>query len=496
MSTENLQMSEFRKSVFPITNEELKKFVPFALLIFITVFNFTQLRNIKDNVVLTAPGSGSEAISYLKTFMVMPAVITMGAVYVRLRKAMSFERTYVSIVSFFLVFFAVWNFVLYPNADILHWDLDRINQLKADWPRIKAVFPVIGAWTYSLYYLMAEMWGTYVLSVLFWQFANQNVSTEEAKRFYPPFLFVNAMATVCVGLAMKVSGGIVQTNIVVIVSGLMMLYIFRHINKEVLTDPRFANATPKKKKSKVKLSFFDSMAHLVHSPYIGYLSLMILAYGFSINLLEVYWKKVASTLNPSQEDFYNMMTNYSIYTGLLGMFLAIVGRWVIRRFGWLACALVTPVVIISACTIYFSALLFDTTVQPAFLAIMGLADPSMFFFTFGMIGVIVSKSSKYSFFDPTKEMAYIPLEPDLRMTGKAAADGVGGRLGKAGSGWFQMFMFAVTAGGLAEIVPYVSVLLFILSGLWIFSVYKLHGLYQKELIQSEIRQKEAEAEAA
>ena len=496
MSTDNLQMSAFRKSVFPVTNEELKKFIPFALLIFITVFNFTQLRNIKDNVVLTAPGSGSEAISYLKTFMVMPAVITMGAVYIRLRKAMSFEKTYVSIVSFFLIFFALWNIFLYPNTDVLHWDLARINQLKADWPRIKAVFPVIGAWTYSLYYLMAEMWGTYVLSVLFWQFANQNVSTEEAKRFYPPFLFVNAMATVCVGLAMKASGGIAQTNMVVIVSGLMMLYIFRHINKEVLTDPRFSNAIPKRKKSKIKLGFMDSMKHLLHSPYIGYLSLMILAYGFSINLLEVYWKKVASTMYPSQEDFFNMMTNYSRYTGLLGMLLAFVGRWVIKSFGWLACALVTPIVIISACTIYFSALLFDVTVQPVLLAVMGLADPSMFFFTFGMMGVIVSKSSKYSFFDPTKEMAYIPLEPDLRMTGKAAADGVGGRLGKAGSGWFQMILFAVTAGGLAEIVPYVSGLLFILSGLWIFSVYKLHGLYQTELVESERRDLEARNEAA
>jgi ATP:ADP antiporter, AAA family len=492
MSTEDLQMSAFRKSIFPIYNHELKKFLPFALLIFITVFNFTQLRNIKDNVVLTAPGSGSEAISYLKTFMVMPAVIIMGAVYVRLRKSMSFERTYVSIVTFFLVFFTFWNFALFPNVDVLHWDISRINELKVLYPRVQAVFPVIGAWTYSLYYLLAEMWGTYVLSVLFWQFANQNVSTEEAKRFYPPFLFVNALATVCVGLSMKIAGEIYYTNIVVIVSGLVMLYIFKYINREVLTDPRFSKPVIKAKKAKVKLSFFQSLKHLVSSPYIGYLSLMILAYGFSINMLEVYWKKIAGMLHPSQEDFFQMMSNYSIYTGLLGMLLAFVGRWILRRFGWFACALVTPVVIITACAVYFSAALFDTTVLPNLLWIAGITDPSLFFFSFGMIGVVVSKSTKYSFFDPTKEMAYIPLDPDLRMTGKAAADGVGGRLGKAGAGWVQMILFAITAGKLPEIMPYVSVLLFILAGLWIFAVYKLSGLYEEALAEAESKNDENE----
>lgn len=488
MSTENLQMSDFRKSVFPIHNYELKKFLPFALLIFVTVFNFTSLRNIKDSLVMTADGAGSEGISYLKSFIVMPAVIMMGSVYVKMRKSFSFETTYVSIVGFFLSFFAIWNYILYPNTEALHWSLETIEYYQAEYPRIQNAFPVIGTWTFSLYYLMAEMWGTYVLSVLFWQFANQNVSSEEAKRFYPPFLFVNAMATVAAGLAMKAAGGIGATNVVLITSGIFMIVVFKFINKEVLTDERFKNTAPKKKKAKVKLSFLQSIKHLFHSPYIGYLSLMILAYGFSINMLEVYWKGVAKTMYPVQEDYSQMMNNYAIYTGLLGMPLAIVGRYILRRAGWFACAIITPLVIITACAIYFSAGLFDASVQPFFLMLAGMADPLIFFFSFGMVGVMVSKSTKYSFFDPTKEMAYIPLDPDLRMTGKAAADGVGGRLGKAGAGWVQMFFFWITAGKLADIMPYVSVLLLALAALWIFAVYKLSGLYSEALVEAEARE--------
>ena len=147
-------MSKLRQAIFPIENRELKKFIPFALLIFITVFNFTQLRNIKDAVVLTAPGSGGEAISYIKTLLVMPSVIIMSAFYVRLRKSISFERSYTLIVGFFIGFFLVFNYILFPNADHLHMSAETINSLKLSYPRVQFMFPVIGAWTYSLYYLI------------------------------------------------------------------------------------------------------------------------------------------------------------------------------------------------------------------------------------------------------------------------------------------------------------------------------------------------------
>ena len=94
-----------------------------------------------------------------------------------------------------------------------------------------------------------------------------------------------------------------------------------------------------------------------------------------------------------------------------------------------------------------------------------------------MIGVVLSKSSKYSFFDPTKEMAYIPLDYDLRISGKAAADGVGGRLGKSGASWIQMILYAVVAGGQTEIMPYLTVILVFLSIGWLISATKLNVLY-------------------
>ena len=103
MNTENLQLSPLRSAIFPIANWELKKFVPFALMIFITVFNFTMLRNYKDTLVLTAPESGAEVLSYLKSLVVLPLVIMCSALYVRLRKNVSFERSYNIIIGTLII---------------------------------------------------------------------------------------------------------------------------------------------------------------------------------------------------------------------------------------------------------------------------------------------------------------------------------------------------------------------------------------------------------
>ena len=126
-----LKLADIGYAILPIERWEYKKFLPFALMIGITVFNFTMLRNMKDTLVLTAPESGAEAVTYLKTLGVLPIVILCSALYVRLRKNVSFERSYNLIISMFLSCIAVFIFVLYPNSQTPHMSPESVAALKA-----------------------------------------------------------------------------------------------------------------------------------------------------------------------------------------------------------------------------------------------------------------------------------------------------------------------------------------------------------------------------
>ena len=123
--------------------------------------------------------------------------------------------------------------------------------------------------------------------------------------------------------------------------------------------------------------------------------------------------------------------------------------------------------------------------------------PMTFAVWVGTYAVLLTKGSKYSFFDPTKEMAFIPLEPDLKINGKAAVDGVGGRLGKSlgsliSSTLIILYSTTGTVAKAMDIAPVLFVVVLVLTIAWFFSVIRLSVLYNRE----SKRQADEEAAAA
>jgi AAA family ATP:ADP antiporter len=62
---------------------------------------------------------------------------------------------------------------------------------------------ILRNWTFCLFYVMAELWGSVVVSVLFWGFANQITTVEEASQFYPLFGLGANVALIFSGQAVK-----------------------------------------------------------------------------------------------------------------------------------------------------------------------------------------------------------------------------------------------------------------------------------------------------
>ena len=70
-----------RAIFWPIHNFEIKKFLPMGLMMFCILFNYTVLRDTKDSIVVNAPGSGAEALAFIKLYGTTPAAILFMIIY-------------------------------------------------------------------------------------------------------------------------------------------------------------------------------------------------------------------------------------------------------------------------------------------------------------------------------------------------------------------------------------------------------------------------------
>ena len=111
-------------------------------------------------------------------------------------------------------------------------------------------------------------------------------------------------------------------------------------------------------------------------------------------------------------------------------------------------------------------------------------SPLMLAVLFGQAQNIMSKSTKYSLFDPTKEMAYVPLDQESKVKGKAAIDVVGARLGKSGGALINQGLI-LGLGSISIITPYVAGILFLIIFAWIWGARKLGKLYSQKTQEKE-----------
>jgi ATP:ADP antiporter, AAA family len=89
---------------------------------------------------------------------------------------------YTCVISF-LMFFGSFALFIYPNRAFLHPHI-LIDNLAALLPaNFAAPLSIIRNWSFAVFYVMAEMWGSVVASLLFWGFANEVTTVSEAKKY-------------------------------------------------------------------------------------------------------------------------------------------------------------------------------------------------------------------------------------------------------------------------------------------------------------------------
>lgn len=480
-----VKFGRWRNALWPVERYELKKLIPMLLIFFLIFFDYNVLRIIKDTLVVTAKSSGAEVIPFIKVWVMFPGAILLTFIFTRLSNRLKRETVFYVMLGIFLSYFILFVTVLYPARDLLHPHasadfLERVLPLG-----FKGMIAMFRNWTFTIFYVMSELWSNIILSLLFWGFANQVTRIGEAKRFYGLFGIGANLSGIAAGEAsvwfsrqhfnpmLPFGSDAWEQSMtfligLVIVSGVAAVIIFRWFNQVILTDPRFYDAAEGKKAGEVrgKLSMRESFAYLLRSPYMVGIAVIVVCYNLVINLVEVVWKHEMRELYPSPIDYNLYMSHVTSIIGVIATLAALfISGNSIRKCGWTFTALLTPVILLVTSVGFFAFFFAKGEMADVIVQLFG-ATPLAIVVFFGSAQNILSRAAKYTVYDATKEMAFVPLSPEDQLKGKPVVDGVCSRLGKSGGSVIHqglLVMFATISAS----APYVAGFLLTIIVFWI-----------------------------
>lgn len=446
---------------------------------------------------------GAEAIAFLKVYGVIPAATLFMVLFTKLANRFDSQTLFYITIAPFFAFFASFAFVLYPLRNVLHplhWQL----------PSGGLSFPVnlLRHWTFSLFFIVSELWGSAGIPLLFWSCANSLVSLEQSSRWYPLISLFGNLAPILSGITMSYASKLVgRLNIApefafektlkiitssMLVAGGVITWLHRHVHSiQVKSEISDLNTTYSKaekdignsssetlrtnsslssksiQKKRAKPSFVDSLRILWKDKYLRNIGVMVLSYGLTIEFTEIMWKSTVKKAFPVKNDYMAFMGRYSSLVGALAFIMMLMGAQLNQAMGWRVAALTTPVLMGVFALPFFSSIILGGVESKKSLLLAVYV---------GLLQNALSKATKYAVFDPTKEMTYIPLPKEAKTQGKAAIDVLGARLGKSGGALAQQLLVFIF-GSIVSGAPVVATLFYAVVAMWIGSINSLHPMF-------------------
>lgn len=484
-----------RSYVWPIYRHELRKVLPMFIMLFCVCFNYTILKNLKDTLVVTAKYSGAAVIPFIKVWVVLPAAILATMLFSYLTNRFSRRKVFYIVLCSFLSYFFVFTFFIYPMGQAL--SADRLAEfLQASLPLgFKGLISMVRNWPLTMFYVIAELWSTMVLSVLFWGFANEITRISEATRFYSALNISSNVASIVAGQvaaylstayfsSMTFLGNTAwdqaMTNLTIsmLLSGCGILASFHWMTKNILNNPKYMPEEARQTKKEKKLTFKQSIAFVAGSKYLLCIAALVVSYNLVIHMVEIIWKDRLHQLYPNPSEYNSYMNNLTSIMGIISTTAALVMVGIIRKLGWTKTALITPLVLLITTIAFFACLMADSTLSPYLSVLFGMTPLALAVFL-GSVQNCFTKAAKFSLFDVTKEMTFIPLAPEHKLKGKAAIDGIGSRLGKSGGSLIHQGLIMIFYS-LSCSTPYVAAILVFVLVVWISAVRYLGKQFKEK----------------
>lgn len=459
------------------TAAELRRIVPFTLLLFCLCIAYNMLRAMKDVVTLTTYECGTEVIPFLKVWGILPASVIVASLFAWLSQRIKRETIFYLFLSTFVAYYLVFAHYLYPNLEDLRLEKLGVSLSYRLPAGFSGLIAMIVNWPATLFYMASELWATMLVAVLFWGFANQSFNSEEASRSYG-FLKIGATSSaLCAGalagwLTKSPSGNGWETTFLKEIHAITLLAfccmgIFAYLQRNVIPQTEVPQASAHKQRQGIVHSLRIVMA----DKRLLYLAVLVLGYNMTYNCVDILWKAQLRLAYPDPNDLMYFISKLTAAVGAIAVIAAMSSGWIVRRLGWTALAMTTPAVMLVLCISFFSALFFGKSDGMA-LATVVSAAPVALLVSIGATQNALSKACKYSVFDISKEIAFSSLDSETQWNGKTAIDGIGNDVGKTGASLTQQ-AFLLSFGNLAVATPWLAAVVFAVLFTWIYAVTRL-----------------------
>jgi len=259
-----------------------------------------------------------DEFSSSQIYGVLPAATLFIGVYSKMASLLERKALFYATCVPFFVFFFVFDALIYPNRHSIQPALSTVRSvlgLVASSSSIdggggaSAIFAkLLANWTSSMYYVIAEVYSSVSVGILFWQYANDVVSVDQARRFYPLFAQMSGVAPIVAGQyvvryasrSKDFGESLNRVTRLITFSGVMICLFYGWSNAYIERTEAKAEAgvattakgfvggagsdassaaQSRKKKKKAKMTMVESARFLASSEYLRLIATLVLGYG-------------------------------------------------------------------------------------------------------------------------------------------------------------------------------------------------------------------------
>lgn len=232
----------------------------------------------------------------LQIYGVLPAATLFIALYSKMATIFDKKTLFYATCIPFFAFFFLFDALIYPNRDAIQPSLSYIQshfQISPSSSGASSIFAKLFAnWTSAMFYVVAEVYSSVSVGILFWQYANDVVSVSQAKRFYPLFAQMSGLAPILAGQyvvryasrAKDFEESLHRLTRLVTLSGVLICSFYKWSNDYIeksamLNGVQDGSGAKVQKKKKAKMSMVESARFLASSEYLRLIAVLVVGYG-------------------------------------------------------------------------------------------------------------------------------------------------------------------------------------------------------------------------